>query len=100
MTPCKPTWPQCLDCIVGALIAVNWIYSAYLEVAVSLNLLFFGYEPEKPLAYYIDQAGNSPVSADLRPKLSDTPIALHDGSIVCCMLAEIKSDWKFCKDWS
>ena len=65
---------------------------------MSLNLLFHGFQPQKPLADYIKDAGDNPISADLVPDLSPKPIATHDGNIVHCILGGIKADWKFHKD--
>ena len=68
------------------------------QIAVSLNLLFYGYQPLKPLAEHIREGGNTPICGSFVPELSQKPIAVCDGNIVQAMLAEIKGDWKFFKD--
>ena len=65
---------------------------------MSLNLLFYGFQPQKPLADYIKDAGDNPISAEFVPNLSQKPIATIDGNMVYCILGEIKADWKFHKD--
>ena len=66
---------------------------------MSLNLLFHGFQPQKPLSEYILNSGDDPINAEFIPQLSQKPIAVCQGKTVYCMLAEIKADWKFHKDF-
>ena len=63
-----------------------------------MNLLFYGYHPVKLLSEYIHDAGDCPIPADFLPEISIRPIAVENGTMVHCMLAEVKADWKFIKD--
>ena len=66
---------------------------------MSLNLLFYGFQPQKPLSEYIAKSGDDAINAEFIPQLSRKPIAVCQGEIVYCMLAELKADWKFHKDF-
>lgn len=68
------------------------------KITVSLNILYYGYRPERPLALYIEDAGNAPIDSQFIPPFSQKPVAIVNGCVLKCMLAEIKADWKFHKE--
>ena len=94
MAPCKPTWPL----LLGYNSNLFTCLQAFAKITVSLNILFYGLQPERPLSLYIEDAGCVPIDPKFCPKLSEKPLAIANGRMIFCMLAEIKADWKFHKD--
>lgn len=70
----------------------------HAKITVSLNILYYGHQPERPLALYIEDAGNAPIDSKFIPPFSQKPVAIVNGCMLKCMLAEIKADWKFHKE--
>ena len=82
----------CLSCVA------LWTSTCKTKITVSLNILFYGFQPERPLTCHIKDAGDAPINPRFCPQLSDKPVAVVDGRLLFCMLGEIKADWKIHKD--
>ena len=92
------TWAQVHVYLVWSSIPIVWTPTCKTKITVSLNILFYGFQPERPLTCHIKDAGDAPINPRFCPQLSDKPVAVVDGRVLFCMLGEIKADWKFHKD--